>query len=479
MSSSPLTPDIRTRRSEISFSGRMIPYSVLYSKNQQRSVIIREQDGSLYVKVKTGTSDELIRILLHEYLKNNDYYTKSEIKENPEVINIKGLNIPYSVRINNRRKYPGFTMFKDGRLVVEIPKPLLPDKITELIKSEENWIYREYYKTLPECPPDDEIIYISIISKEIPLHIRRSTRAKRLILKIIRNGCIEVIAPFDTDNEEIRVFVHKNKDWIASKTGITRNISEPDKPLSKNPARNKKEDESGSVECNDQTINYTIRRSRRAKSVIIKIDPDHRVVVVAPENIPASKIHTFTSGKAEWIYNHTKGSDRPQAPVRRYCDGEIWPWYGKNIKLRILSGTKPWAEVKGEELFVTIPPDVTPAIRSLLIRKILIQFFKISLHEYTIPFVMRFAGKFSVPVPVVKIHGQETKWGACTSRSVIFNLKLCMAPPDIIEYVVAHELCHLVHPDHSQRFWGALREVMPDYQERRVYLKKNGYLWRM
>ena len=75
----------------------------------------------------------------------------------------------------------------------------------------------------------------------------------------------------------------------------------------------------------------------------------------------------------------------------------------------------------------------------------------------------------------ITIRDQKTRWGSCSGRGTLsFNWKLMLAPPAILDYVVVHELCHLTHMNHSRDFWQAVECVLPDYKERRQWLKEHG-----
>lgn len=75
----------------------------------------------------------------------------------------------------------------------------------------------------------------------------------------------------------------------------------------------------------------------------------------------------------------------------------------------------------------------------------------------------------------ITVRGQKTRWGSCSSRGTLsFNWKLMLAPPAILDYVVVHELCHLTHMNHSREFWQAVERVLPDYKERRRWLREHG-----
>ena len=76
----------------------------------------------------------------------------------------------------------------------------------------------------------------------------------------------------------------------------------------------------------------------------------------------------------------------------------------------------------------------------------------------------------------ISIRDQKTRWGRCSSRGTLsFNWRLMLAPPDILDYVIVHELCHLTHMNHSPAFWQCVEHILPDYKTRRKWLKENGY----
>ena len=76
----------------------------------------------------------------------------------------------------------------------------------------------------------------------------------------------------------------------------------------------------------------------------------------------------------------------------------------------------------------------------------------------------------------ITIRDQKTRWGSCSGRGTLsFNWRLILAPPEILDYVVVHELCHLTHMNHSKEFWGKVESVIPDYKVRRKWLKENGH----
>ena len=86
-----------------------------------------------------------------------------------------------------------------------------------------------------------------------------------------------------------------------------------------------------------------------------------------------------------------------------------------------------------------------------------------------------FAQRIGVSYERIRIAEQKTRWGSCSSRGTLsFNWKLMLAPPKVLDYVVVHELCHLIEMNHSPRFWKLVEEIIPEYKEYRKWLKENG-----
>ena len=76
----------------------------------------------------------------------------------------------------------------------------------------------------------------------------------------------------------------------------------------------------------------------------------------------------------------------------------------------------------------------------------------------------------------IMIRDQKTRWGSCSQTGTLsFNYRLMMAPPEVIDYVIVHELCHLTHMNHSKAFWNMVADILPDYTERKKWLKVHGH----
>lgn len=176
-----------------------------------------------------------------------------------------------------------------------------------------------------------------------------------------------------------------------------------------------------------ENLEYTLIRSDR-KSVSLEIKPDLTLIVRAPRNISKAEIEKLLSKKSDWIANAMIRLKAKQAAPRepKLSDDEI-------DRLRELA-------------------------RQDLINR-----------------VNRFAPVLGVSCGRVSIRRQKTRWGSCSSKgNISFNLLLELCPEKVRDYVVVHELCHIIHMNHSKLFWECVESVLPDYRESRSWLKYNG-----
>ena len=123
----------------------------------------------------------------------------------------------------------------------------------------------------------------------------------------------------------------------------------------------------------------------------------------------------------------------------------------------------------GEEFVVN---SIEPNSLSLSLKK----WYKSKFREIALPRVAYFADKHNLHVNQVRIKNQKTMWGSCSSKNNInLNYLLIMAPAEVIDYVIIHELAHTIHRNHSVDFWRLVQSIMPDFQQHKQWLKANGY----
>lgn len=179
-----------------------------------------------------------------------------------------------------------------------------------------------------------------------------------------------------------------------------------------------------------RTMEYELIRSRR-KSISVEIKQDGRIIVRAPLRLPKREIERFLLEKQDWILSHRAGilqrnAEQAAHPIPALTDAQL-----RDLKRRAS---------------VVIPERV----------------------QYFAPLV-------GVDYGRITIRSQKTRWGSCSSSGNLnFNCLLLLAPPEVLDYVVVHELCHRKEMNHSPRFWAEVGRVLPDYKKRNKWLKENG-----
>jgi predicted metal-dependent hydrolase len=229
-----------------------------------------------------------------------------------------------------------------------------------------------------------------------------------------------------------------------------------------------------SVQYGTIEIQYELTYAPR-KTLGISVQPDLRVTVKAPEGTPMEEIEAKVLKRAPWILKQQKDFERylPHLPPRQYVSGETHRYLGRQYRLKVVEGDNGAAEsVKRDRSFIyvyTSDKADTEHVRDLLddwYRDQARCIFEERL-EACYPKIEH----IGVPYPDIVVRAMSTRWGSCSAKGrITLNVKLVKVPKSHIDYVIFHELCHLVEPYHSPRYYELLDRVLPDWQERREKL---------
>ncbi|MDD4931162.1 MAG: M48 family metallopeptidase [Candidatus Colwellbacteria bacterium] len=181
------------------------------------------------------------------------------------------------------------------------------------------------------------------------------------------------------------------------------------------------------IELQNQTITYTLRKSKRAKRMRLAVYCDGTIVITTPHNFKETVAEKFIREKSEWLFSKIDFFKQFQGrPVARYSQED-------------------YLKYKDQALALT---------------KKRIEYFN-KAHGF----------KFNK----INIKNQKTRWGSCSRKGNLnFNYKIIFLPDRVQDYIVAHELCHLKEFNHSRKFWTLVSKLMPDYATIRNDLKKSG-----
>lgn len=221
-------------------------------------------------------------------------------------------------------------------------------------------------------------------------------------------------------------------------------------------------------------ISYQVVRSRRATADIV-IERDGSILVRAPESIPDERIEDMVEAKRYWIYkNLAEWRDLNATRVlREYRNGEGFLYLGRSYRLFLVANqTEPLLLKNGRF-----------CLQRDLVDEGAIEAAKIAFRDYYIArgserITQRlnyYAPKVGVTPHGIDVRELGNRWASCSPNgNLAFHWKCMMAPQTIIDYIVVHELCHFHHLDHTDAFWNEVDKVIPNYGERKEWLRVNG-----
>lgn len=188
------------------------------------------------------------------------------------------------------------------------------------------------------------------------------------------------------------------------------------------------------------------------------------VHVKAPAGSSKERIEAVLIRKAPWIIKQLNFflPFHPKTPARRYVNGETHLYLGRQYQLRIQRGEVNRIHFDGRYMVVTHKPktEVASIVKSWYKERA-----KMKFAELAEPLIERFS-KYKVKPTGVYLHNMPTRWGSCTPKGrIILNPELIQAPKACIEYVIIHELCHLVHRYHNEKFFTLQAKEMPDWEK--------------
>jgi len=181
--------------------------------------------------------------------------------------------------------------------------------------------------------------------------------------------------------------------------------------------------------------------------------------------------------KAAWIVERQRRvADVPPRPTpREFVSGETFLYLGRQHRLHVRVGAEHGVKLAAGYLEVTVPRATPAAARPALLRTLLIDWYGVHATERLPERVADWAPKLGAHPNTVLIREPQRRWGSCDATGNIrLNWRIIQAPRKLVDYVVVHELAHLVHSDHGRAFWALLGRVMPDYEERREALRRGG-----
>jgi hypothetical protein len=211
-----------------------------------------------------------------------------------------------------------------------------------------------------------------------------------------------------------------------------------------------------------------IRSNRRTIAIII--ERDGSLTVRAPKRVPRTTIEAFLADKSDWIRTNQERMRKSQPPSHRFVEGEIFYYLGEAYPLKYVQSQHPGLILK-EAFFL----NRKAASRA---KEYFEKWYKQQARKSIGERLARLSVQHGYRFSSLRITSARTRWGSCSSRGTLsFSYRLVMAPPEVLDSVIIHELIHLDVPNHSPAFWARFQQIMPDCKKHRKWLQQNGSLF--
>ncbi len=220
---------------------------------------------------------------------------------------------------------------------------------------------------------------------------------------------------------------------------------------------------------------YRVVRSSRRRRISIEVR-DAQVVVRAPTGVPENTLHQLVRDKRRWVDAKLAAQQAiiAQIPEYSYLTGSRMPWLGRDLTLVLGKGTNASVTRRDDQLHIILSSRsrLNPVEQT---KRLVSQWYKETGLAVLERKTQALAQRMSLKCSRVAVRVTRSKWGHCTSRGAIqYNWQILLAPEPVVDYLVAHEVSHLRHQNHSGAFWQLVGSVCPDYAEQRAWLKRNG-----
>jgi predicted metal-dependent hydrolase len=216
-------------------------------------------------------------------------------------------------------------------------------------------------------------------------------------------------------------------------------------------------------------VRYVFRRARR-RTIGLLID-EHGLSASAPRWVPVAEVESFIREKERWILQRLAERTRERPPAFQWREGAELPYLGRRISLALSRGA---ASPRLESGLLHLPAAAAPPAR---MREAVLGWLKSAALALYRERAAALATCGGMAVKEVRLSSARTQWGSCTAGGRIrINWRLMHFAPPYIDYVIAHELAHLVEMNHSRAFWRVVSTMYPDFQSARTFLRSRGHL---
>ena len=225
-------------------------------------------------------------------------------------------------------------------------------------------------------------------------------------------------------------------------------------------------------------LQYTLKRTNR-KKIGISIERDGAIIVRAPLQAEFDEVEKFVADKCIWIYQKlaVKKTLNRKKPKREFVNGQGFLYLGKSYRLKLEKDAKIESEKSAQATPLRLWHGYFELAESesANARNHFILWYKKQINKQIKARIPRYDKRIGVTVKDVRVSDLGHRWASCNRNGVIsFNWRAVMAPVWVFDYILVHEMVHLIERGHTGRFWRLISRVIPDYEKHALWLNENG-----
>jgi predicted metal-dependent hydrolase len=220
-------------------------------------------------------------------------------------------------------------------------------------------------------------------------------------------------------------------------------------------------------------VDYVLVRRRGRRGIAMKVDGSG-LTVSASSTMPLARIEEFVRGNERWVLRKVSEWSARRVPPISWVEGAVLPWLGGALRLTLATAGRASARHLPGSLLIATRDSAPESIR-----RTVVAWYKRVAGEILSARVTEIATHAGIAAPRLFISSAVARWGSCnTRREVRLAWRLVKAPPELVDYVICHELAHLRHMNHSPAFWAEVERLCPGHRELRKRLFATDHLYR-
>ena len=229
-------------------------------------------------------------------------------------------------------------------------------------------------------------------------------------------------------------------------------------------------------------LSFELRESPRRRTVEITIEPDGQLIITTPPQVPVEKLGQIIEQRRFWIYSKLlkKAAIKQPAAQKTYLPGEGFHYLGRSYRLKLVdTADNPLRLYQGRfELLRSAESSSASLSHQQQGRDLFIQWYRSHIQQHLESIIASITNRIGKEPTSMQVRELGNRWGSCNPKGdIYFHWRVALLPSSMIEYIVVHEMVHLIQPNHNKDFWDRVERILPDCVDRKEWLAKNGAIF--